>query len=534
MWPLAETKSKVFVREATGLVRQLSTRDVLMFNLLNMGLIWPFLYIFFAGATYQGVYTPITVLVALPLNLIIATLYYYLSTAFPRTGGDYIYNSRIIHPAIGFMTNFAFTAFFLGALGFVFPWFTLYGLNTLFVNLSVVTGNSGWLALASQVTTKNSILIGDLILMGSVIIATVAGLRATFRYQWGTFVIVLLGAVVFAAAFLSSSPDAFKANFNANSGANYDSIIGAANGAGFITGFTFMGTLFGSFFSFLNYLGYSFSTYLGGEVKQSQKAQFYAIIVGTLIFAGVTFVMFALPWFVAGGSFINAASLLSGSGNAAYTLPSPPLASFLVVFANSNPIVAILVPLGLIAAVFGASETVIIASVRNVFAWAFDGVIPTKFSEVNEKRGSPNYAVALVIGITLIYVLTTLYVSNILTVLAYSTSGIYIAISITGLAGILLPYRRKDLFAQAPPSVKRMIGGVPVISLLGVGTLLTGAFVGITAASPAYTGSPINPVYISVIGLTFLVGLLVYVVSYYYHKSKGLDITLRFKEIPPE
>ena len=165
-----ETKSKIFVREATGLVRQLSTRDVLMFNLLNMGLIWPFLYIFFAGATYQGVYTPITVLVALPLTLVIALMYYYMSNAFPRTGGDYVWISRVVHPAVGFMANFALNAFFLAALGFVFPWFTLYGLNTMFVNLAVVTHDTGWLTLASQMTSQNAVLIGDLILLASVIV----------------------------------------------------------------------------------------------------------------------------------------------------------------------------------------------------------------------------------------------------------------------------------------------------------------------------------------------------------------------------
>ena len=141
-----------------------------------------------------------------------------------------------------------------------------------------------------------------------------------------------------AAAFLSSSPATFKANFNAHSGTSYDSIISAASGAGYITGFTLLGTLFGSFYSFLNYLGYSFSTYLGGEVKQSQKAQYYAVVIGTLIFAGVTFAMFEIPWSVIGGSFINSASLLMASGNSAWTLPSPPLTSFLVVFANPNPI----------------------------------------------------------------------------------------------------------------------------------------------------------------------------------------------------
>lgn len=532
-----KAKPSVFVRDATGLVRQLSTRDILMFNLLNMGLIWPMLYIYFAGSTYQGVYIPLTVLAALPLTLVIALMYYFLSSAFPRTGGDYVWVGRIIHPAVGFTANFAFNAFFIGALGFVAPWVTVYGLNTLFVNLGTVTGNAGYFTLASEMTTTNAQLAGDLILLASLVLATFVGLKWTFRYQWFCFIFVLVGAVVFAAAFLTSSPSTFQSHFNATSATSYNGIISAAKNAGYLTGFTLMGTLFGSFYSFLNYLGYSFSTYLGGEVRQSQKAQYYAVIIGTLIFAAVTFLMFEIPWAVIGGSFLNSASLLAAGGNPAWSLPSAPITSYLVVFASSNPIVAVLIPIAIIMAVFGASETIIVAAVRMVFAWSFDGVIPTMFSNVSEKRGSPNNAIALVTGIAVVYVLISVYVTNILTILTYSTSGIYLAIAVTGLAAILLPYRRKQLFAQAQGPIQRRIGGVPVITLLGLGTFLTGIFVAVVAADPAIAGSPgapVNPLYIGFLAFTFLIGLLIYVASYFIQKSRGVDITLRFKEIPPE
>src|SRR5208282_3744624 len=147
-------------------------------------------------------------------------------------------------------------------------------------------------------------------------------------------------------------------------------------------------------------------------------------------------------------------------------------------------------PIAIIMAVFGASETIIVAAVRMVFAWSFDGVIPTMFSNVSEKRGSPNNAIALVTGIAVVYVLISVYVTNILTILTYSTSGIYLAIAITGLAAMILPYRRKQLFAQAQGPIQRKIGGVPVIVLLGLGTFLTGIFVAVAAADPALTGIP--------------------------------------------
>jgi len=258
------------------------------------------------------------------------------------------------------------------------------------------------------------------------------------------------------------------------------------------------------------------------------------VVVGTLIFAGITFAMFEIPWAIIGGTFINDASQLAVTPNSAWNLPSAPLMSYLVIFASYNPIVAVVIPVAILVAVFGASETIIVASVRNVFAWSFDGIIPTMFSDVNEKRGSPTKAIALVTGIAVVYVIAAVYATNILTILTYSTSGIYLAIAITGLAAMILPYRRKQLYAQATGPIQRKIGGIPVISLLGLSTLLTGAFVAIVAASPSFTGAAINPVYLAFLVLTFVVGLVIYVISYYVQKSRGVDITLRFKEIPPE
>ena len=187
---LASTKSNVFVREATGLVGTLSAKDVLMFNLLNMGLPWPLLYIFFAGAAYQGIDTPLTVLIALAPNLLIAMLYYQMTTAFPRTGGDYVWVSRIIHPAVGFMESFGVVVFFLSFIGPVSGWLMSYGLGTMFYNLAVATGNPQYLTMANEVTQQNSILLGSLMVLAIVVLAAAVGIKNTFRYTWVTFIVV--------------------------------------------------------------------------------------------------------------------------------------------------------------------------------------------------------------------------------------------------------------------------------------------------------------------------------------------------------
>jgi amino acid transporter len=526
-------KPPLFVREATGLIRQLTSRDVLMFNLLNMGLPWPLLYIYFAGSTYQGIDTPLTVLLAFAPNILIAGLYYYMTSAFPRTGGDYVWVSRIIHPSIGFMESFGVVVFFLSFIGPVSGWLMTYGLGTMLVDLSVATGSSGYLSLANDVTSQNSVLLGSLMVLVIIVLAAAIGVKNTFRYTWVTFIVVVAGLTVFLVALATSSAHTFQSNFNSLSGANYDGIIAAATKAGYVTTFTIAGITLGTFYSFLNYLGYNFSTYMGGEVKQNQRSQLIGVIGSVIVFAFVVFLVFQAPFSIMGGQFINDASLLASSGNAAWSVPSAPISSFLVIFANPSPVVAVLVPLAIIASVLGSLETIVLATVRIVFAWSFDGLVPSKFSQLS-KRGSPNFALSLIAVIGLIYILISLYAANVLTFLAYTTSGLYLSIAFVGLAGVLFPYRRKALFKETSAAVQRKIGGVPVIAILGLATFLVGVFVAVAAASPAYTNTPVNPDYIAGLASVFAGGLVIYAISYYYNKGKGVDLMLRFKEIPPE
>jgi amino acid transporter len=534
---LATTKSNVFVRDATGLVRALSARDVLMFNLLNMGLPWPLLYIFFAGATYPGIDTPVTVLIAFLPNVLIAILYYYMTTAFPRTGGDYVWVSRIIHPAVGFMESFGVVVFFLSFLGPVSGWLMTYGFGTMFYNLAIATHNSSYLTLATEVTSQNSILLGSLTVLAIVVLAAAVGIKNTFRYTWVTFAVVSLGLAVFLLALATSSPATFQSNFNSMSGASYQGIIDAANKAGLVTVFTVSGIILGTFYSFLNYLGYNFSTYIGGEVKQSQRSQLIGVVGSVCVFAVIVFLVFEAPFAIMGGQFINSAALLASSINPAissqYTLPSPPVSSYLVIFANPSEIVAVLVPLAIIASVLGSLETIVLATVRIVFSWSFDGVVPTRLSQLS-KRGSPNFVLALIAVVGLIYILISLFEANVLTFLDYATSGLYLSIAFVGLSGLIFPYRKKALFQSTPPAVQKKVGGVPVISILGLVTFLVGVFVAIAAASPAYTGLAVNPYYVAGLASVFIGGLAIYAISYYYQKSKGVDLMLRFREIPPE
>ena len=140
---------KVFLRDATGLTRSLSGADALIGNLCTMGIGFSFLYVFFSELLYPGVNLPFTVVFALVPGVILSLVYYYFTVAMPRTGGDFVWTSRVIHPAIGFLVSFYVTFTGLTILGTVAGWVPVYGLGPMLAALGIVNANPSMASLAN-------------------------------------------------------------------------------------------------------------------------------------------------------------------------------------------------------------------------------------------------------------------------------------------------------------------------------------------------------------------------------------------------
>jgi len=230
--------------------------------------------------------------------------------------------------------------------------------------------------------------------------------------------------------------------------------------------------------------------------------------------------------------FFGAISYLYMTGNSNYTLPfTAPFPQFLMPYLTSNPILIILVGLGFAMAPLAAGLAYVLLLTRNVFAWSFDRVVPTKLSALDRRYNSPYMALIVVIVLSMVAQVLWLY-TNWLSYIAYGITGLFIVSAICGLAGVVFPYRRKELFEAAPDMVKKRVAGIPVMTILGVLTFIISAFVAYATVLPAYIGT-INYTYVAVIILTFIVALVIYFISAAYHRRK-IPLSLTFKEIPPE
>ncbi|MGB9023616.1 MAG: amino acid permease, partial [Candidatus Bathyarchaeia archaeon] len=327
----SSTEPIVYARKTSGLIRRLSAWDAMIYNIVFMAPTAVFVYGIWALLTYPGTDLPTTAIVAALISIPIGLFYAIYSAAMPRSGGDYVWVSRVIHPAIGFGMNFFFFIAILGVAGSYMPWFAQYALGPI---LEV----AGYTDLAAMVATPEFIFPFAVLffLFSAVVISR--GAKTSHKVFWVFFILIVVGVIAYVATLLYVGPAGFKANFNAQSGMNYDEVISIANNAGFPTGMIWSATLLGLAFTFMNFLGFNSSIYMSGEIKEVQKAQLIAIPVSVIIFGVIMWIIYSTTYYAMSRELISSLAYLFGTGDPAYTLGREPFFQNLFVFAAPSPL----------------------------------------------------------------------------------------------------------------------------------------------------------------------------------------------------
>lgn len=532
------TKQKAyFAREATGLVRQLNGWDVMFGSWLALGPTLIFTFSFFELSLYPGADLRPSVLVGAFVFTVTGALIYLMTVAMPRTGADYVWTSRIIHPVLGFVTNFTFVIFFFALGAGLLIWIPVYGIAPMLSALGIIWSNPGLISLATTVASPpTSYLIAFVAVLG-VLLPPFFGTKVVFRSMWVYVPITLIGTFAMIFAFLSAPNATFVANFNRLSGMNYAATIKAG---ALPLGFNNTSTLLGSVFTIAALIGFNFSAYYTGEVKNVRKNQLMGIMGSLYLALAVYAAVFIALYYSVGADFFNAVSTLAATGNSFYKLPSPPVMNFLVAFATPNPLIIILTTVGYIAGIIPA---VLLANfytqTRNMFAWSFDGIMPSALSKMGTRYNSPYIAVG--VGAVAYAICGILYYSwpPMSLYLTYGLTGQMFPYVVVGLVGVLFPFVRKDLFKASPEITKKRIGRVPWVCILGAIAVVCNVGLIYALVLPAVTPPPSGPPIVQLsayaaVPLVGLAGLIIYIVMFYYRKSQGIDLTYTFKEVPPE
>ena len=135
----ASAPPQVFARKATGLRREASARDVFIYNTnnQNVGIGVTFMVLLIPALYAGGSMVTATILAGL-LALPMAGVYAYFAAAMPRSGGDYIYISRTLHPFLGFLSSWNWVVWLVTYTGIPAAYLAQYGLSGLCRELGYV------------------------------------------------------------------------------------------------------------------------------------------------------------------------------------------------------------------------------------------------------------------------------------------------------------------------------------------------------------------------------------------------------------
>ena len=530
----------VFIRTSSGLTRQISARDALMYSAMNPGLLYSLVYIVWAPAYYPGAQMGLAVLFVL-LIFPIAGLYWYFSVSMPRSGGEYIYVSRTLHPALGLWACFMLSITALSWTGQLQDWWIRWGLADAIRSVGISHHSQGWINLANDIDQPIvRFLIGTLALLATLWLF-LKGTRAMMRVSYWAVAFAWLAVLILGILVVITGQDGFKENFNRLSGAQYTAILQAGKQAGALFKVGFIATLYaGMVYVNLNTLGQTFSANLAGEIRGVARSQALALFGSLVMQMAIWFAAYELVYAIVGTNFMHALDSLWLKGvdalppalQHAHTA-SEPVPMLLIAFMTGSPILQLLFGLCFIVATWVSLAGLGFAPIRNVFAWSFDRLIPTKFSEIRTRYRAPVYAIVAVILVAEVFLWLGIYSPAYSTAILYTIIAWFLGWIVLGIAGIVFPYRRKALFEAGPPATQRRIGGIPVISILGFLTLAVSIGTEWAVGQPFFKGDASASQYVTVLGMA-IAPVVIYLIAHFYHKSKGIPIKMQFSQVPPE
>lgn len=527
---------EVFTRKASGLVRSVSTRDVFIYNLGIINLGFGISYILRWGTPYYfGADLIRATLIVAFFCTIQALVYYLFSVALPRSGGEYVFISRALHPSLGFAFSFSTTLWMIFYVAWSAANFASLGLSSFFTILGLhlknphLAATSVWLESPMGIFVVGTALI---IVAGSLFIL---GMRPYLRVQFWAFVVAMLGIAATFVVLLSTSHPQFVEAFNAFARSSigedaYDRVFAIARQSGWRTpGFNWPATLAVLVWPFYP-LAYSFmSTSFGSEIRRVERSQLIGM-PGAVVFAAMVFLaLITLADRVMGLDFLGAIgwnALAAPEGSTKVT----PWFHLLASLPSGSTLLVLLITLGFVMWTYFWIGGDILYTTRMIFAWALDRVAPDRLSAVHPTLRTPVNSILLSMAMSEIFL--ALYAFTPWFTTLVGTLAITLTFLMIGISATVFPYTKPEMYSNSPVARYR-IGSIPVISLLGVVTTVFMAFMAYRLFNDEIASGPKGTALVTV-GAPLLFGFACFYLARFWQKKRGVDISLAYKEIPIE
>jgi amino acid transporter len=505
-----------FVRKASGLRRDVSFLDVVSLNLSNMsggaalGIIG---FTTVALASMSGVNLVYGSILAWLLSIPEIIVYTMMTTRVSRTGGDYVWVSRVYGGLFGGPLSFMGYTLETMAYMALIALAAVFAIGSVGVNLGYF--NMLQYALPGNIPGAN--LVGQFVIAAIVFLILIA--INVFKPKLGYKVVAIAVVIAIAATFVgifslmaagTTGVQAWFSSLGSGTNTTYTAVAASYTGPTFDFGATIFIL---PFYAIFIYPWLNAGPAVASEIK-GKGALRYNVFISSLVTLIVVTAAFAAMYFAGGFNFINGA------------LANPTLVfnySFnfwtLAMGVSSTP-VAWFIGLGWIMWEVAIIAYAIIVLSRYLFAQSFDRFLPEKISYISPKYGSPTIAFLINLVGTMVLIALASFFYGTLTSLYGAVVASMIYFFFIGIAAVLYALKNEK--------------GQPKAILATAGVLMAIVFAYITyqflAFSSIWGGNPIA--YGWVVG-SFIAGLIIYVVSKSYHAKRGIDITLAYKELPP-
>jgi amino acid transporter len=543
-----DKEPKLYVRAASGLVREVSTTKAIFFS-LGAGVAWEPAWVtafvtFLPAFLFLG-WTSLSwavIVAGIFCIFVLSPIYAYLATALPRSGGDQVYTTRITHPLMGFLESWTFIFSIFAFMG--------YGLNVLMLNISASIGILGfsapepWNTWSAQLVQPTGMLVFGSIVMALILIASIQPIR---RFHLINTVIVAVGLIASALILpfmLGIDPTVFASNFQHFTGKTVQGIISEAASDGFSVG-TFQWATIGLVLGWglVEFVGFQYTGFIAGELKGNvSRSIIYAFSITCLVIILLHTVYLQLFANAFGIDLLFALSYLFYTTG---TAPFVPLAQTLVAIAKPQYAgIMVISAMGSFLIGFGLAITWIATASRTAFAWAMDRLIPSSLSVINSRTKSPLRLTFVFIAIWYVSFVGSIFGYTFITGAVTSQLLAMFVWILPGVNAVLLPYRRPDIYELIPKSMQKKYG-IPFITILGIIWLLFSVPVYFLYVFWPIFGATYGQHIVGVFNVALSTGLVLYVgitaagiIIYYtskwYNRRKGVDMDLLFKTVPPE
>ncbi|HET9720119.1 MAG TPA: APC family permease [Solirubrobacteraceae bacterium] len=568
----ASTTPKLFVRQSSGLVRNVSVTNALFFNVaafVGVGLtLYPIFYsladvpVWKAGPfSAYGWAAIIAGLFCVLLALIFASL----TSVMPRSGGDYVFTSRILHPFLGWLESWTLVIASILIIAFEVP-LVLRNLQITARIIGIGAGGSFFTGANSWFTDATGTITGTPGFIGSIVVLLLIGVVCVLPTRSFHRVVTMLagyGVACFVAMFVFGLLFTHKGSFIHNlplytHGVTSSKIAASGKASGLIGpsgGFLsaiFSTSVFPLVLSLLlfQYIGFQYSAYIAGEVRGNVRRGVMIALLGAL-FIGV----------LANSVYVDAISSHFGfntnvawggaywgfNTHIALPLGQPNAMPLMAVIANKSlwPIWA-LISLGGTIFPFLLCPVYINFISRMQLAWSLDRQMPEWFGKVNERLHAPLNAILATLGVSLVFLFFQSY-KALPTILATSDHKLNLAgtawfsivmavltWSLPGINAMLVRWRRPDLIRNAPfARALPWIGAVwlifPVwIYIFAVVKPIVNALQG----GGALTYLETNGIFDA--GVAYVIGIVIFFFMRFRARRAGVDEKMLFTELPPD